>query len=559
MKKKWLSCLLAAVLAFSVLAGCGNGNSGGAAEGGGNADTGAEAEAEADDGAADAGAAEETGGGDALADLPDTLMDGVVKATPEMYPNTDLSEPYTVYLYLVGDTPQDWDKIMAEVNKHLEPFNTTLETVIISWADVATKYSLVLAGGEDIDAIYTAPWEYMYTENAKGSFYTFDRDFITKYMPLTNKYQAETSYAEATVNGKIIAIPCNTEKPEAKVVAIRQDLAEKYGIEKLENWSDYMNYMLTIAEKETPESGILAQASSGNNAEIWDVYRQQYDAFYFLKDNYLFYHYTYKEGELPTREDVKLSWNTDEFLSFAKDMKTLADAGCWSRGALSGTVSDDDAFGALQGASIAWNGTVFTYMKMAEKNEGVRCAAYDLTKDHLVPCEEFNNSDLAIATASKNPERTAMVLDILKMDTEVNRLITLGIEGDHYTLDGFKYKKAANTEAYAPNAVSLSWGINNNLYEEDGQPEREATMYDDWETRIVSNPTVTFVFDDSSVSDYAAACKSILADYVPSLQLGLVDDVEASLAEMNEKLESAGIGIVEDELFRQYDEWVATR
>ena len=84
-------------------------------------------------------------------------------------------------------------------------------------------------------------------------------------------------------------------------------------------------------------------------------------------------------------------------------------------------------------------------------------------------------------------------------------------------------------------------------------------MYDSWEPRIVSNPTVTFVFDDSSVSDYAAACKAILADYVPSLQLGLVDDVEAYLAEMNTKLESAGIGTVEDELFRQYEEWVATR
>ena len=544
--KKRLSCLLVAVFALSLLAACG-----GTSKQTGGATGGAQESTEAVDAAEPAA--------DVLAELPASLTDGVVKATPEMYTNVDLSKPYTVYLYLIGDTPQDWDKVMAAVNEYLEPFNTKLETVIMSWADYGTKYSLVLAGGEEVDAIYTAPWCYMYTEAAKGSFYTFDRDFVAKNMPLTNKYQAETSYAESTIDGKIVALPCNAEKADTKIVAIRQDLAEKYGIEKLDNWSDYMNFMLTIAEKETPESGILAQASSGNNAELWEVYRQQYNVFYILKDNYLHYQYEYKEGELPSADDIELCWNSESFVKFAKDMKTLADAGCWSRGALSNTISDDDAFGALQGASIAWNGTVFNYMRMAEKNEGVKCAAYDLTKDNIVACEEYNNSDIAIAAASKNPERTAMVLDILKMDTYVNRLITLGFENEHYTIDGFNYAKAANVEAYPPNSVSLSWGINNGIYKETGVEPREQEMVDSWEPRITSNPTITFVFNDTEVSDYASACKAILGDYIPSLQLGLVDDVDAYLAEMNAKLDGAGIKIVEEELFKQYNEWLAAR
>ena len=544
--KKRLSCLLVAVLALSLLAACG-----GTSKQTGGATGGAQESTEAVDAAEPAA--------DVLAELPASLTDGVVKATPEMYTNVDLSKPYTVYLYLIGDTPQDWDKVLAAVNEYLEPFNTKLETVIMSWADYGTKYSLVLAGGEEVDAIYTAPWCYMYTEAAKGSFYTFDRDFVAKNMPLTNKYQAETSYAESTIDGKIVALPCNAEKADTKIVAIRQDLAEKYGIEKLDNWSDYMNFMLTIAEKETPESGILAQASSGNNAELWEVYRQQYNVFYILKDNYLHYQYEYKEGELPSADDIELCWNSESFVKFAKDMKTLADAGCWSRGALSNTISDDDAFGALQGASIAWNGTVFNYMRMAEKNEGVKCAAYDLTKDNIVACEEYNNSDIAIAAASKNPERTAMVLDILKMDTYVNRLITLGFENEHYTIDGFNYAKAANVEAYPPNSVSLSWGINNGIYKETGVEPREQEMVDSWEPRITSNPTITFVFNDTEVSDYASACKAILGDYIPSLQLGLVDDVDAYLAEMNAKLDGAGIKIVEEELFKQYNEWLAAR
>ena len=98
-------------------------------------------------------------------------------------------------------------------------------------------------------------------------------------------------------------------------------------------------------------------------------------------------------------------------------MKEMADAGCWSRSALTNTVTDDDAFGALQGASIAWNASVFTYMKQAEKSEGVECMAYDLTTDNLVNAEAYSNNDMAITAGSENPERAAMVLDLLKFDT----------------------------------------------------------------------------------------------------------------------------------------------
>ncbi len=544
--KKLIAGILIAALSFSLLAGCG---------GSGDSQSGETGqEAAGSETAADTGAEN-----DALASLPATLLDGEVKATPEMYPNVDFSKPYTVNLYLIGDTPGDWDRVLDKINEYLVPFNTTLNVEIMGWADYPTMYSLVLAGGEDIDMIYTAPWCYMYVENAKGSFYTYERDFVKENMPLIDKYQAEKSYAEATVNGKIVAIPCNQEKPQNKIVAIRQDIADKYGIEKLENWDDYMNFMTTVAEKETPESGILAQASATNNAELWDVYRQLFDTFYAYEADYLKYIYTYKEGEKPSVDDISLAWNTEAFKEFAVDMKTLADAGAWSRSALSNTITDDDAFGALQGASIAWNGSVFTFMKTAEKNEGVQCAAYDLTTDHLVQCEEHNNSDMAIAAASRDPIRTAMVLDILKMDTYVNRLITLGIEGEHYTIDGYTYTKGEKEADYVANSISLSWGVNNGIYEESGQIPREKEMYDAWEERIVSNPTITFVFDDTPVSDYAAACKTVLNDYIPSLQLGLVEDVDASLAEMNEKLQTSGITQVEEELFKQYEAWLATQ
>ena len=49
--------------------------------------------------------------------LPDDWKTNVIKATPDMYPDTDMSKPYTVKIYQVGDKPVDWDKIQNSLNE----------------------------------------------------------------------------------------------------------------------------------------------------------------------------------------------------------------------------------------------------------------------------------------------------------------------------------------------------------------------------------------------------------------------------------------------------------
>ena len=74
--------------------------------------------------------------------------------------------------------------------------------------------------------------------------------------------------------------------------------------------------MLTIAEKETPESGIYALAAAGDNNELWDVYRQQTDTFLALDSSYLDFMYEYK-GDIPAKEDIKLAYEFDSFRNYA--------------------------------------------------------------------------------------------------------------------------------------------------------------------------------------------------------------------------------------------------
>jgi putative aldouronate transport system substrate-binding protein len=182
--RKMVASVLAASLSLSLLAGCGSTTDSSTSS------TASTAASKTDD-SASTSTDDSTASSDAFANLPEKWLDADVVATPEMYPNVDMSKPYTVNLYQVGDTPTDWDEVEAAINEYLEPFNTSIKTTFMSWSDVSTMYSLVLAGGEQIDAIFTAPWEYMYTEAAKGSFYTFDRDWVTANMPLTDSTEQD--------------------------------------------------------------------------------------------------------------------------------------------------------------------------------------------------------------------------------------------------------------------------------------------------------------------------------------------------------------------------------
>ena len=547
--KKLLSLTLALCMLLTLLAGC---------SGGGESST---STADTSSSQGTSSTAEEEPAADPLADLPDTYDETTnIAATPEMYPDVDLSSDYTVNLYQVGDKPNDYDQVEAAINEYLAPFNTKIATTFISWSDVGTMYSLVLAGGEQVDLIFTAPWEYMYVEAAKGSFLTLEDEFLQKYMPLSYKYQPEESWGETTIQGKLVAVPSADAAPQGKIVAVRKDLMDKYDIADLETWDDYMNYCLTIAEKETPESGVYALAAAGNTNELWDVYRQMTDTFLALDSNYMDFIYEYTDG-IPAVEDIQFVYEYEPFREYAKDMKTLADAGCWSRSALTNTISDDDAFASLQGASIAWNTSVFTYMKRAEENEGVECMAYDLTKDNLVTAEAYSNNDMAIAAGSKNPERSAMVLDMLKFDTTLNRLMCLGIEGTHYEWnDDNTYSKLdAKTADFAPMAPSVSWAVKNGTLQEAGTPERELAITEPWKERVVMNPTITFVFDDTEIKAEVAAVTAVLEDYVPMIELGLVDDVDVAMDEMIQRCNDSGLQTVKDALAEQYEAWAATR
>ncbi|MCR5330837.1 MAG: ABC transporter substrate-binding protein [Lachnospiraceae bacterium] len=544
MKKNRLTKMLAVVLAACMLCACASNTGSGSSK----AQTGTEKSADASSVSADA-----------FKNVPSELTpEAVITATPEMYSNIDLSKNKTVYIYLIGSTPNDFDQITELANKYLEPFNTKIEFTVMAWSDYQDLYSLNLTSGTNIDAIFTAPWCYLWTEASKGSFMTLSENFISSYMPLTDRLQIKDSWGGVKLNGEIVAIPQNSTNPNGKMVAIRQDLADKYGISSLNSWNDYKNYCLTIAEKETPVSGILAMAAAGSNPELWDVYRQQYDTMPAMTDGTITYYYKYN-GKVPSYDEIEFAYTTDYFRSFCYEMKEMADAGVWSRSALTNEISAADSFGALASASMAWNTSVFNGIETCEKTEGVVGAAYDITQKNFSIGEAYNNNDMAITASSQNPERTAMILDIIKNDTYLHRLFRLGIEGVHYTIDEHGvYTELEKASDYPADSLSLCWAIKNSTLTQGGADPRKQAIIDEESAKMVACPTEGFVFDDSAVSFEVSAVNTVLDEYVKSLQLGLLEDIDSAIATMMDLARQSGLDKVEAEFKKQYEAWYSS-
>ena len=171
--------------------------------------------------------------------------EGISEESPYYGKGYDLAERKNVVLYVLGDAPADMDKVLEEANnKYLIPnLNTTLEIKFLNWSDYQTKYSLVLAGGEDVDLIYTASWCYYNEEAAKGAFKELDMDFVQKYLPYTYEQQPEVSWEQAKIGDKLYAVPKgNASFSNYDFIVARKDLIDKYDLTEPEDWETFKDF-----------------------------------------------------------------------------------------------------------------------------------------------------------------------------------------------------------------------------------------------------------------------------------------------------------------------------
>lgn len=525
MKKKVIAALMAVAMTAGLLAGCGGSDS--------TQNNTAGTTQTSDSAQAQGGEAAEAGSG-----------------------AIDTSETVNLTMYLYGSEGVANPDILNALNeKLLADINATLEIKYIDWGDVATKYPLLWASGEEFDMAYiSSSASVPYATLAKQDALVDITDMLDTYAPTLKAELDEVAWDSMKINDRIYGVPSTYSEFTAYGYVTRKDLMDKYGIESIESIEDMESYMdAALADGWTPLNG---SSNLGN-----DMYRM----FLATTEDWidapgLPTTGLYLAGKLSDPEDIFHPAFTDEFEEFAVKMHEWAEKGYWSRDVLSASQDDKDNFYNGVSASYIshqpdWTGN---YGTQKTKLPGVETEFYCFPEANgkIVRKMGVENAT-GISRNSKYPERCLMLIEKLMTDEECYDLFQYGIEGRQYIVEDGKTTKPENYDAEVDGGGFSGWALRTDKYNipADTEDPRRYTLNEEWKEVAVDNPYVGFSFDSASVSAELSAIANVDAQLGLQILLGKTtqDPVEA-VAEYRKQLEAAGIETLIEAVKAQYSD-----
>ena len=468
----------------------------------------------------------------------------------------DLSVRKNIRLVVIGNMPDDFDEVLAEINrKLLEKINTTISVKIISLSEWNVIYPLMLSGGEQIDLIYTAEWCDYAQEAGKNAFLELTDDFVKQYMPVSYAHTPEVVWDQARVSGKIYALPRTyTDNSSYGAVLIRKDILEKTGMDTVDSLDSYEEFLYKsaslglsgypfVAFPSLPMVSMLMLPKEHmltvSQELVWDT----------------------DDGPADP-EKLMFLYDTDEYREYCLRMAAWAEAGVWPSNAISGTIhtfrhlEEGRSFSAVVRMHEAQN-----YLDSLARR-GYPAEIYCvLDEDAYVRMNNYSGDMLSISIFSADPARAALCLDVLKNDREINLLCQGGIEGRHYILneDGTRERGPEYTDYVWSD---WAWALRNGeFYPLEKKSEEVLRVAEEIDSHLLPDdewPFTGFRMDDTAVIAEISVIRSLIQEYEYSFNLGVFgDETDVKVREFQAKLHDAGLDKVMEEWKKQLRMWLS--
>lgn len=469
-------------------------------------------------------------------------------ATTSTATESETLDPVELQWFVVGNgQPNDMDKVLAEVNKYLQPkINATLKLNIFTWGDdFENKMGAKIQSGEAFDITFTSNWACNYQQNApKGAFVDLT-PLMDKYAPKTKELLGANVIKGASIDGKLYAIPTNKEMAHNWGFLVNKDMADKYGIDlsTIKKFEDLEPALKIIKEKEGANGVEAFQTLTGESAyRILDFEK-------LVDDNVP--GALYGDGR-----DTKVvnDFATPEAMSLFTTLNKWYKAGYIRKDA--DTITDY--------APARKAGKVFACTaslkpgKDAEQSlsDGIKWQQVDITPARATT-REMTGSMQAISKTSKNPERALMFLELMNNDATLCNLVNYGIEGTHYTK--INDTTIEQTQAGKDNYNNgLQWLFANqfNTYLFQTEDPQKWTKFKEYNASAAASPILGFTFNTEKVKTQIAALTSVKKQFMPGLETGKVDPATV-VPKFNDKLKAAGLDAALAEMQTQVDAFVA--
>ncbi|MDF2484764.1 MAG: extracellular solute-binding protein family 1 [Herbinix sp.] len=502
-----------------------------------------------------------------------TPTDGTAEPTPAASEDTTKTEEVapadpiqeelakghvTLIGYQFGDNSVDHEAVLAKLNEKLEAdINTTIELRGIPWTDAETKYKLMFASGEEFDFCYSGAWIGFNSVATTNGYMPIDLEKVKTFAPDTYAATSPDRWKQVTVKGNVYGLPNINAKIKNVLAVFRGDILDKYNITSVSSPDEFVNALLTIA---AGEDELLAW-NIGNAEQNGRMRGTLYSQAKNLKDVIAGVPFLSVDMLDDSYKIFKI-YEDPDYLKYLETTQKLADAGVWSKSALSNADADENNFLAEKSACYiadAYDTFNRNDATMKALNETYANRYFEVNPGYKKIPEGGNMSMLSINANSKNAERVMMMFNLFETDKSYYDLINYGIEGTHYEAVGDTKFNALLPKYNDFGGFTVSWGTNNsNLIRQNATvPQEQIDAYNkSLAEDSIETPLATFTFDDTEYKNEIAAITNIVETYMIPIELGLTDQKEG-LEKMKQKLEAADIDVLLEAVQTQLDAYVA--
>ena len=462
------------------------------------------------------------------------------------------------YVSLDG-APSDLGMVQDAVNEITVPeINVEVEFLPFTAADTFTSYSTLIAGGETLDLML------LYYQNPSvfinsGFLYSLN-GLIEEYAPTIAELSEEYPIYEGSMSGNLIygISPVMPTYGQQGNLMMRRDWFEETGIpeKELYTWDELTEIFTAIKEKH-PSSYPLGVLGSDVT-----VSTSLYDRFGILDT----LGSGIDTGVLMSTDstEVRNLFETEEYHDFLIQMQEWYNAGFIMPDA---ATTDGTIVELTDREIIGSSASVYTTERFADYETGFGkfggAVALRTTEAYLPSRSGSTCTFWTIPITSSAPWAAMKFLELTYADADLMNLIQWGIEGRHYvktdaeSVIAFPEGVDSDTSGYY-NTLGL-WGDRRNQYFWSEASTREKN--DAFTETAFQNPTMAsgYHYDSEEMANQVIAVDNVLQQYLPVLETGSADSLEATYQAMLSALDAAGIQEIIEDNQRQFDAWLEAK